>query len=116
VRSSSLLQRGGGGIMSQRGSVIVDRTNTIILKELPTYIDTVLAIIDTLDVPEPQVMIEARIVETTKQFSRSLGISWGFDGEAARPTATPPACSSPTRDRQTAASTCSPAAPTASST
>jgi type IV pilus secretin PilQ/predicted competence protein len=82
---SSLLQRGGGGIMSQRGSVIVDnRTNTIILKELPTYIDTVLAIIDTLDVPEPQVMIEARIIETTKQFSRSLGISWGFDAEASQ--------------------------------
>jgi len=82
---SSLLQRGGGGIMSQRGSVIVDgRTNTLIIKELPTYIDTVLAIIDTLDVPEPQVMIEARIIETTKQFSRTLGISWGFDAEASQ--------------------------------
>ncbi|MCM2269333.1 MAG: type IV pilus secretin PilQ [Thermoanaerobaculia bacterium] len=80
---AGLLQRGGGGVMSQRGSVIVDgRTNTLILKELPTYIDTVLAIIDTLDTPEPQVMIEARIVETTKQFSRTLGIRWGFDGVA----------------------------------
>jgi type IV pilus assembly protein PilQ len=80
---AALLQRGGGGIMSQRGSVIVDgRTNTLILKELPTYIDTVLAIIDTLDTPEPQVMIEARIVETTKQFSRTLGIRWGFDAVA----------------------------------
>jgi len=80
---STLLQRGGGGVMSQRGSVIVDsRTNTLILKELPTYIDTVLAIIDTLDTPEPQVMIEARIVETTKQFSRTLGIRWGFEGVA----------------------------------
>jgi len=80
---AGLLQRGGGGVMSARGSVIVDgRTNTLILKELPTYIDTVLAIIDTLDAPEPQVMIEARIVETTKTFSRTLGISWGFDGVA----------------------------------
>jgi len=75
------LLRRGGGIMSNRGSVIVDaRTNTLIIKELPTYIDTVLAVIETLDTPEPQVMIEARIVETTKQFSRSLGISWGFNG------------------------------------
>ena len=80
---SSLLQRGAGGIMSQRGSVIVDgRTNTLIIKEIPTYIDTVLAVIETLDVAEPQVMIEARIVETTKQFSRSLGIRWGFEGIA----------------------------------
>jgi type IV pilus assembly protein PilQ len=78
---AGLLRQGGsGGILSQRGTVIIDaRTNTLIIKELPNYIDTVLAVIDTLDVPEPQVMIEAKIVETTKQFSRSLGISWGFD-------------------------------------
>jgi len=71
---------GGRGILSPRGSVIVDqRTNTLILSELPEYMDTVLAIVDNLDEPEPQVMIEARIIETTKRFSRSLGISWGFD-------------------------------------
>jgi type IV pilus assembly protein PilQ len=80
---AGLLQRGGGGVMSQRGSVIVDpRTNTLILKELPNYVDTVLAVIETLDTPEPQVVIEARIVETTKQFSRTLGIRWGFTGVA----------------------------------
>ena len=81
---AALLRQGGaGGILSQRGTVIIDgRTNTLIIKELPTYIDTVLAVIDTLDVPEPQVMIEAKIVETTKQFSRSLGVAWGFFGVA----------------------------------
>jgi hypothetical protein len=74
---SALLQRGGGGVMSQRGSVIVDnRTNTLILKELPTYIDTVLAIIDTLDTPEPQVMIEARIVETTSSSRARSASRW----------------------------------------
>jgi type IV pilus assembly protein PilQ len=79
---ASLLAR-SGGLMSQRGSVIVDgRTNTLILKELPNYIDTVLAIIETLDTPEPQVAIEAKIIETTKQFSRTLGIAWGFAGVA----------------------------------
>jgi type IV pilus assembly protein PilQ len=79
---SGLLAK-GSGIMSNRGTVIVDaRTNTIILKELPNYIDTVLAIIETLDTPEPQVVIEAKIIETTKQFSRTLGISWGFTGVA----------------------------------
>jgi type IV pilus assembly protein PilQ len=78
---AGLLRSGGaGGILSQRGTVIIDgRTNTLIIKELPNYIDTVLAVIDTLDVPEPQVMIESKIIETTKQFSRSLGINWGFD-------------------------------------
>jgi type IV pilus assembly protein PilQ len=81
-----VLSTGGGrssGIMSQRGSVTVDqRTNTLIIKELPSYIDTVIAVIETLDIPEPQVMIEARIVETTKRFSRTLGITWGFQGIA----------------------------------
>ncbi|MGI9609550.1 MAG: type IV pilus secretin PilQ, partial [Acidimicrobiia bacterium] len=72
-----------GGVMSQRGSVIVDnRTNTLIIKELPAFMNTVIAIIENLDIPEPQVMIEARIIETTKRFSRTLGIQWGFLGVA----------------------------------
>jgi type IV pilus assembly protein PilQ len=81
-----VLATGGGrgaGILSQRGSATVDtRTNTLIIKELPSYIDTVIAVIETLDIPEPQVMIEARIIETTKRFSRTLGIQWGVDGIA----------------------------------
>ena len=75
---AGLLQR---SVMSQLGAVIVDqRTNTLIIKELPSYMKTVIAIIETLDTPEPQVQIEARIIETTKNFSRSLGIQWGFLG------------------------------------
>jgi len=73
-----------GGILSQRGSVIVDnRTNTLIIKELPNYIDTVISVIENLDIPEPLVMIEARIVETRKNFTRTLGVEWGFGGVAA---------------------------------
>jgi type IV pilus assembly protein PilQ len=77
---ATVLKSGTSGILSQRGSVLVDdRTNTLIIKELPSYLDTVIAVIENLDTPEPQVMIEARIIETTKRFSRSLGIDWGFD-------------------------------------
>ena len=73
----------GGSLMSERGSITTDdRTNTLIIKELPGYMDTVLAVIDNLDTPEPQVMIEAKIVETTKKFNRSVGIQWGFQGIA----------------------------------
>jgi type IV pilus assembly protein PilQ len=81
---ASILRGGGAtGIMSQRGSVIVDpRTNTLIIKELPSHIDTVIAVIENLDIPEPQVMIEARIIETTKRFSSTLGILWSFSGIA----------------------------------
>ena len=73
--------RGGQGVLSQRGSVVVDnRTNTLIIQELPGNLDSVLDIVQNLDTPEEQVMIEARIVETSKSWSRSLGIQWGFSG------------------------------------
>ena len=77
------LLRAQGGVLSRRGTVIVDqRTNTLIIKELPTNMDTVIAVIENLDIAEPQVMIEARIVETRKNFTRTLGIQWGFDSVA----------------------------------
>ncbi len=81
---ASVLQSGSGSsLVSQRGSVVVDdRTNTLIIKELPSNLNTVLAVIESLDIPEPQVMIEARIIETTKRFNRTLGIEWDFTGVA----------------------------------
>lgn len=76
-----------GGLLSQRGSVVVDqRTNALIIKELPAYMDAIISVVDLLDSPEPQVMIEARIIETTKRFDRQLGIDWGFDGTATAAT------------------------------
>lgn len=79
------LLRTSGGLLSQRGSVIIDRrTNSLIIKELPEFMDTVTAVINELDTPEPQVMIEARVVETTKRFTRTLGVDWGLRGEASQ--------------------------------
>ncbi|MGH9465471.1 MAG: type IV pilus secretin PilQ, partial [Thermoanaerobaculia bacterium] len=84
---ASALRSGDNSVLSQRGTVIVDnRTNTLIITELPVYIDSVIAVIENLDIPEPQVMIEARIVETTKRFTRRLGIQWGFDAIASAAT------------------------------
>jgi type IV pilus secretin PilQ/predicted competence protein len=81
---STLLRSGAAGLLSQRGSVIVDdRTNSLIIKELPAFMDTIVSVIDRLDSPEPQVMIEARIIETTKRFTREFGIDWGFSGIAS---------------------------------
>jgi type IV pilus assembly protein PilQ len=70
-------------IMSKRGDIVTDgRTNTLIIREIPTYMPAVLQLIDNLDTATPQVMIEARIVETTKSLGRSLGINWGVNGVA----------------------------------
>jgi type IV pilus assembly protein PilQ len=69
--------------LSQRGEVIVDaRTNSLIIKDTPTAISEINLLIGALDIAAPQVLIESRIVETTKNFSRSLGIQWGFGAVA----------------------------------
>jgi type IV pilus assembly protein PilQ len=70
-------------VMSKRGDIVVDtRTNTLIIREIPTYLPAVLQLIDQLDTATPQVMIESRIVETTKSLGRSLGINWGANAVA----------------------------------
>ncbi|RPH56781.1 type IV pilus secretin PilQ, partial [bacterium] len=82
-----ILKQGQSSLLSQRGSVVVDRrTNALIIKELPQFMDSVISVVDLLDSPEPQVMIEARIIETTKRFNREIGIQWGFDGIASAAT------------------------------
>src|ERR1051325_10054107 len=68
-----------GKLTSKRAQVIVDaRTNQLIVSEIPSYIPTLRALIDAVDVPTKQVVIEARIVETSKQFIQNYGFQWGF--------------------------------------
>lgn len=72
---SSLLQE----MASPKGKIIVDqRTNQLVITEVPDYLQTMLNLIDTVDIATPQVVIEARIVETTKNFLQQFGIDWGF--------------------------------------
>ncbi len=54
-----------------------DRTNVLIIRDLPQHIAEVRALVATLDTATPQVLIEARIVEVDTTFSRELGIQWG---------------------------------------
>jgi type IV pilus secretin PilQ/predicted competence protein len=68
-------------LLSPRGVVTVDeRTNTLIIRDIVDRVEGVLKLIETLDAPTPQVVIEGRIVETTRDFSRQLGVAWGFTG------------------------------------
>lgn len=71
-------------IMSKRGDVIMDdRTNTLIITDLANRQEPISRLIDNLDEQTPQVVIEARIVETDREFERDLGISWGVRGTAS---------------------------------
>jgi len=67
--------------LSQRGTVQVDpRTNTLIISDLRDRLTLANDLIGTLDRPQPQVEIEARIVQTNKTYARALGVQWGFNG------------------------------------
>jgi type IV pilus assembly protein PilQ len=76
---SKLLQEGDeNGVVSDRGSVLVDqRTNSILVTDIAENIEEVRRIIKLLDVPVRQVLIEARIVIANSDFSKELGIRWG---------------------------------------
>ncbi|MGA1874000.1 MAG: type IV pilus secretin PilQ [bacterium] len=64
--------------LSEPPSMVVDeRTNSLIIKDLPENIKKIKTVLAELDRETPQVMIETRIVETTKGYSKELGIRWG---------------------------------------
>jgi type IV pilus assembly protein PilQ len=68
--------------LSSRGEVQVDtRTNTLIIRDLADRLTAAAELIATLDKPQPQVEIEARIVQTSRDFARALGVQWGFNGQ-----------------------------------
>ncbi|MDH0826065.1 type IV pilus secretin PilQ family protein [Acinetobacter johnsonii] len=70
-------------LLSARGSAVSDsRTNTLIINDTQQNIDKIRRMIDLLDVAVKQVMVEARIVTASTDFSRELGIKWSAKKEA----------------------------------
>ena len=62
-------------ILSKRGSVVLDaRTNTLFVQDTSTRLEEVRKLINQIDVPVKQVMIDARIVEADNKFSKNLGV------------------------------------------
>lgn len=79
---------GGGGagggtatrILTQRGSVISDqRTNQLFVTDIPSKLEEIQVMIARIDIPVRQVLIEARIVEASDTFGKSLGAKLGFN-------------------------------------
>jgi type IV pilus assembly protein PilQ len=72
-------------ILSKRGSATWDpRTNLLIVNDIASKLEDIRRLIQRVDVPQPQVLIEARIVEAADTFSRNLGIRLG--GTSGFPT------------------------------
>jgi type IV pilus secretin PilQ/predicted competence protein len=66
-------------VLTKRGQANVDpRTNTLIVRDLPSQFPEITSLIDGIDRAQPQVEIEARIVQTNKTYARALGVQWGF--------------------------------------
>ncbi len=67
-------------IKSERGSIIADsRNKQLIVRDVAAVLEQMQMMINQIDKPERQVMIEARIVEANTNFSRNLGVKWNFD-------------------------------------
>ncbi len=73
-----------GLLTPDRGSISVDqRTNMVIVTDTREKVDQVQKMIFRLDTVTPQIMIEAKIVEVTKEFSRDIGIGWNLTNDPA---------------------------------
>lgn len=76
---ATILKSTEGGILSDRGGVTVDeRTNTILIRDTLASIDEARKMIDALDVPVKQVLIESRMVTVLDNVDEQLGVRWGF--------------------------------------
>ncbi len=73
-----------GRVITERGTVDVDeRTNMIILKDTADNIQEIRQLIAELDKAEPQVEIEATIIQTNHDTARQLGVQWGVNGRVS---------------------------------
>lgn len=81
---------GGHGevsMLSERGSISIDeRTNALLVRDLPENIAVVEDIVESLDIPVKQVQIEARIVTITEGEIEELGVRWGFSSTSGTNT------------------------------
>lgn len=66
-------------LLSSRGSISIDaRTNTLIVNDTQPFIDKIRNMVDLLDVQVKQVMVEARIVRASTEFTKEIGVKWGI--------------------------------------
>jgi type IV pilus assembly protein PilQ len=73
-------------LLSSRGTVTVDeRTNTLIIKDTEASIANIRRLIDALDSPVEQVVIEARLVTVDESVTEEMGIRWGNLGTGGDP-------------------------------
>jgi type IV pilus assembly protein PilQ len=75
------LQKNVKAFLSKDGQVVIDkRSSTVVVTDKADVVERVQKLIKTLDIPPMQVLIESKIVEAVEEFTRLVGINWGFGG------------------------------------
>jgi len=79
---ASLIKSKEKSFMSARGSINIDqRTNKLLVQDTAENVDMIIALVEELDIPIRQVLIESRIVLASNQFTRELGVKFGVSSE-----------------------------------
>jgi len=64
-------------LLTKSGNVQLDeRSNTIVITDVPSNLAKVIPILKTLDTPTPQVIIETKLLETTQSPTLNMGVNW----------------------------------------
>lgn len=80
----ALINKGDNNLLSDRGNVSIDdRTNTLIVQDVSSSLEAIRNMIVKLDIPIRQVMIESRIVNADENFTKDLGIRFGYSKATA---------------------------------
>lgn len=80
---ATLLDTGDASLLSERGTVAVDRrTNTLLVQDTAKKLEDVRRLIEILDIAVKQVVIEARIVTVRDNINEEFGIRWGVTDTA----------------------------------
>lgn len=71
--------------LSERGKVVAEaRTSAVVVSDLDENIERVMKLIQSIDVPPAQVLIEGKVVEASDDFQRTIGVNWGLSGKTVR--------------------------------
>ncbi len=81
IEIAEILSSADNSMLSSRGRVSVDgRTNNLLIRDTPEKLEDVRRLIDELDIPVRQVLIESRIVVASDDFRRDIGARFGASG------------------------------------
>lgn len=89
---AALIKADANKLLSERGNVTVDeRTNTLLVQDTSDKLTEIRKVIEALDIPVRQVLIESRIVVANEDFSKDLGVRFGYSHLGNKKADTPDA-------------------------